>query len=50
VSRLALVVDGDRIWFGDARVIETDMPVAGGVVPVIDRVNLGPTPDRRPIP
>lgn len=49
-SRLALVVDGQRIWFGDARVIETDLQVAGGIVHVIDGVNLGPTPDRRPIP
>lgn len=49
-SRLALVVDGTRIWFGDARVIETDLVAAAGVVHVISGVNLGPTPDRRPIP
>ena len=49
-SRLALVVDGDLVWFGDANVIETDLHVAAGLVHVIDGVNLGPTPDRRPIP
>lgn len=50
MSRLALVVSGSRTWFGDARVVETDLTVAGGVVHVIDGVNLGPTPDRVPIP
>lgn len=49
-SRLALVVDGDVIWFGDANVIDTDLAAAGGIVHVIDGVNLGPTPERRPIP
>lgn len=50
MSRLALVVSGSRTWFGDARIIETDLEVAGGIVHVIDGVNLGPTPDRVPIP
>lgn len=49
-SRMALVVDGDVIWFGDANVIETDLAAAGGLIHVIDAVNLGPTPERRPIP
>lgn len=50
MSRLALVVDGDRIWFGDARVIETDLEVGPGIIHLINRVNLGPTPNRVPVP
>lgn len=50
MSRLALVVDGDTIWFGDARVIETDIAVGNGWIHVLDGLNLGPTPERRPIP
>lgn len=49
-SRLALVVEGARSWFGIAEVIESDHVVGRGVVHVIDGVNLGPTPDRIPVP
>jgi uncharacterized surface protein with fasciclin (FAS1) repeats len=49
-SRIALLVDGDRFWFGDARIIDTDITVPGGIVHVISGVNLGPTPNRFPVP
>lgn len=50
MSRLALVVDGTTIWFGDALVVETDLAVGNGWVHVLDGLNLGPTPERQPIP
>jgi len=50
LSRIALIVDGDRFAFGDARIRETDILVAAGIVHVISGVNLGPTPNRFVVP
>lgn len=50
LSRILLILDGDRFSFGDARIIDTDIRVAGGIIHVIGGVNLGPTPDRFPVP
>lgn len=49
-QRMALVIIDDQVWFGDAPVIETDLRVAGGIVHLIDTVNLSATPDRYRIP